>query len=256
MKLSARRPVVVATGIVAVLAVAVVATVVLAAPRSTPAAASDTASATTTPTSSATPTATATPSAAAAAATAIAPTRVVTIGDSIMAGYGLADGQAWPDLLAADGIAVTNLGCSGGGFIADGSCGTDFTGLIGQAADADPELVIIQSSDNDLGEDDARLAAATTSTLVALRHAFPDATIVGFSTLWDQPDAAPAEIAASSAHLQQAVAAVGGTYLDLGEPLRGNAALLQDDDEHPTVAGQKVLLDTVRSALAGAGIEV
>src|SRR5689334_3150929 len=63
--------------------------------------------------------------------TPVGPARVVTIGDSIMAGYGLDDGQAWPDLLAAqDGESIANVSCSGAGFIAVGGCGTTFDGLL------------------------------------------------------------------------------------------------------------------------------
>jgi acyl-CoA thioesterase I len=184
-----------------------------------------------------------------------APQRIVTIGDSIMAGFRLQPAQAWPALLGAtDGIPVTNLGCSGGGFVAVGSCGSDFDGLIPQAVAAQPDLVIVQSSDNDEGVGAEKLAAATTRTLADLRAALPEARIVAFGTMWDKPRTAPAEIAASSGDLQAATDAVGGTFIDLGEPIAGQPALLQSDDEHPTVAGQQVLLQAIRTALDEAGI--
>jgi acyl-CoA thioesterase I len=180
---------------------------------------------------------------------------VVTIGDSIMAGFGLPSGQDWPTLLgAADGVTVTNLGCSGGGFIAVGSCGSDFEGLVSAAAAADPGVVIVEGSDNDGGQSAAALDKATTATVAAIHRAIPGALIVGLSTLWDQPSSAPAEISDSSAAVQTAVEAVGGTYVDIGQPLQGHTDLLQDDDEHPTVSGQQVLLADVSSALQVAGV--
>lgn len=181
---------------------------------------------------------------------------IVTIGDSIMAGYGLDDASAaWPALLSASiGVPVTNLGCSGAGFIAVGGCGTDFQGLIAQAAAADPSLVIIQSSDNDLGESAADIQAATTATVAALHAALPNAQIVAFGTLWDQPGTVPDEVADSTSAIQAAVAAVGGTFIDLGQPLAGNSDLLQSDSEHPTVAGQQVLLQTIQAALTANGV--
>lgn len=208
-----------------------------------------TAEATATPTATPTPTPTPTPT--------VAPiTSVVTIGDSIMAGYGLDDeSAAWPALLATStGLPVTNLGCSGAGFIAVGGCGTDFQGLIAQAAAANPSLVIIESSDNDLGQSAGDIQAATTSTIAALHAALPNARIVAFGTLWDQPGGVPQEVADSTAAIQAAVAAVGGTFVDIGQPLAGDDQLLQSDSEHPTVAGQQVLVQTIRSALTANGI--
>jgi acyl-CoA thioesterase I len=210
-------------------------------------------------TASATPSATPTPTASATPDTTTASTGVssiVTIGDSIMAGYGLDDASAaWPALLGAStGVQVTNLGCSGAGFIAVGGCGTDFEGLIAQAVAADPDVVIIQSSDNDLGESADDIAAATTQTIAELHAALPDAEIVAFGTLWDQPGDVPDEVADSSSAIQAAAAAVGGTFIDLGQPLRGVDGLLQDDSEHPTVAGQQVLATAIQQALTANGV--
>ena len=43
--------------------------------------------------------------------------------------------------------------------------------------------------------------------------------------------------------------AVGGHYLDIGQPLGGHPELMQDDDVHPTVAGQVVLAGTIQAAI-------
>jgi len=197
---------------------------------------------------------TATP-AAAASPSPTAPPIVVAIGDSIMAGYGLDTGQDWPTMMAAQsGAGVTNLACSGAGFIAVGSCGTDFAGLIDQAAQAEPTIVIVQGSDNDGDETDKAIDSATTDTVTAIHEAMPDALIVGLSTLWDPPRTEPHEITASSTAVQDAVEAVGGIYIDIGQPLQDGTGLLQSDDEHPTLAGQKVLLQTISTALARAGV--
>ncbi|MCJ1714465.1 SGNH/GDSL hydrolase family protein [Curtobacterium sp. VKM Ac-2922] len=184
-------------------------------------------------------------------------TAVVTIGDSIMAGHGLDDpSDAWPVLLGTEtGQAVTNDSCSGAGFIAVGDCGTDYDGLLAAAVASAPGTVLVESSDNDLGQDPTALAAATTSTIAALHAALPHARIVGLSTLWDQPGTVPDEVAASSADLQHAVQAVGGTYIDVGQPIATGAGLLQADSEHPTDAGQQVLATAVLADLRAAGIE-
>lgn len=209
------------------------------------------------PTSSLTPTPTpsSTPTRSGAAITD--DTSLVTIGDSIMAGYGLTDPDtsAWPALLAGQtGSSVVNDSCSGAGFIAVGDCGNDYDGLVAAAAAAHPGTVIVQSSDNDLGQDPAALAAATTQTVRDLHAAIPDARLVGLSTLWDQPGPTPAEVAQSSADLQSALAAVGGTFVDIGQPLAGETGMLQSDDEHPTDSGQQELSATISADLRAANV--
>lgn len=184
---------------------------------------------------------------------------VVTIGDSIMAGYGLdSEDRAWPTLLAAkDHFEVTNVACSGAGFINDGdACNTHYDGLVSQAVAAKPTLVIVQSSDNDMGESAGDIQRATSETIEDIHSALPHAEIVGLSTLWDQPGSIPDEVPVSSDALEAAVTAVHGKYVDIGQPIAGGHGLLQSDSEHPTVAGQRVLADAIGKDLAQAGIRL
>ena len=54
------------------------------------------------------------------------------------------------------------------------------------------------------------------------------------------------------AQVMQAVEQVGGTYLDIGQPLASHPELMQVDDVHPTAAGQLVLDAAIQGALATA----
>jgi acyl-CoA thioesterase I len=206
------------------------------------------------------------PSQTASAAASVAPSpsahpdsglTVVTIGDSIMAGYGLDPDAAWPMLLGAStGATVVNLACSGAGFVAVGDCDTDFAGLIDPAVEAHPDVVLVQSSDNDSDEDRATIDEATLSTITALRAALPTARIVGLSTLWDPSWEEPDAIDWASAALRHAVHAVGGEFVEIGQPLQGRVDLLQWDEEHPNDDGQIVLSDVVARALDDAGVRL
>lgn len=182
-----------------------------------------------------------------------APT-VATIGDSIMAGLGLDSSQNWPAVIASeDKITVTNLACSGAGFIAIGNCGNNFAGLISQAVDAKPNIVIIESSSNDLGQADSDIDTATTQTVAQLHQALPKTVIIGLSTIWNEQPDVPHEVVSSSSALQSAVEAVGGIYFDIGQPLLNHPEWMQDDDVHPTADGQVQIASVVRSALVNAG---
>lgn len=177
--------------------------------------------------------------------------RVTLIGDSIMRGHGLARQQAWPAVLGSrEHWQVTNLACDGAGFLAEGDddqCGSTFAGLVDRVADTDPQVVIVQGSSNDLGQDDDELAGETTQQLAELHRAVAHARIIGLSAIWNEQQA-PAQLATISEQVQAAVTAVGGTSVDIGEPLRGHAGWMQSDDVHPTATGQRAIADAVAAA--------
>ena len=182
--------------------------------------------------------------------------RVLTIGDSIMNGFGLNPADAWPELLStANGWHLTSLACDGAGFLAPGSpdeCGNTFDAVIRSAAVPDsaphPDLIIIEGSSNDFGQPNPQLLAATQSALTDLRSEFPDAEIIGLSTVWSETKP-PLQLADINSQMQQAVTAVGGHYLDIAQPFSEQPQLLQNDDVHPTVTGQQVLASTIQAAI-------
>jgi acyl-CoA thioesterase-1 len=216
-------------------------------PSGTPPAASASASAQSTPTPSPTATSATPPTLLPAAA----PLRVLTIGDSIMKGFGLTPADAWPALVsAANGWTLTTLACDGAGFVTPGNpeeCGDTFVD-VSRAAATHPDLIIIEGSSNDFGQSNTQLLSATVSALTILRSEFPNAEIIGLSTVWSETEP-PAQLAETNSQMQQAVTAVGGHYLDIGQPLSEHPELMQDDDVHPTVAGQQVLAAAIQSAI-------
>ena len=210
-------------------------------------------------TASATPSAApATPSGAPAApwvapAPAASPKKVLMIGDSIMQGYGLTPGEAWPELISAtNGWDLTSLACDGAGFLAPGSpdeCGNTFVDVSRTAATLTPDLIIIEGSSNDFGQPNPQLLSATVTALTLLRSEFPNAEIIGLSTVWSDTEP-PAQLADINSQVEQAVIAVGGRYLDIGQPFGAHPELLQGDDVHPTIAGQVALAAAIQTAIA------
>ena len=178
--------------------------------------------------------------------------QVLTIGDSIMKGYGLSPADAWPELIsAANGWDLTTLACDGAGFVDLGNpaeCGDTLVDVSRSAATLHPDLIIIEGSSNDLEHPNSELLAATTSALSILRSEFPKAEIFGLSAVWSDTDP-PAQLADINSQVQQAVTAVGGHYLDIGQPLSAHPKLMQDDDIHPAVAGQMVLAAAIQTAI-------
>ena len=184
-----------------------------------------------------------------------APLHVLTIGDSIMKGFGVEPAQAWPELISQqEGWSLTALACNGAGFLAIGAtndCNSNFLSIVKRASALQPDLVIIEGSSNDFDMSNSALLQSTVSAVSALQAEFPRAKIVGLSTVWGDTTV-PDEIAEINSQVQQAMTQVGGTYVDLGQPLSGHPELMQGDDVHPTAAGQQVLAAAVEEALISA----
>ena len=173
---------------------------------------------------------------------------VAVIGDSIESGMGLRPAEAWPALVAVDRRwELENYSVPGAGFVAPGNDGQDFRAQVDQAIAHRADMVLIGASDNDLGRDVSTVSAAMTAAVERLRTALPHARILGFNALTGE--ASDDDLAPLNEALRDAVTAVGGHWLDLGQPYRGHAGLVQDDGEHPTPAGQQAIAAAVLERL-------
>lgn len=174
---------------------------------------------------------------------------VVAIGDSIMDGHGLDDGQSWPEVVArTHGWALTDLAADGDGFVTPGNDGTTFADQVTTAIRLRPSMVILSGSSNDLGKDETQVESAIAAAVQRLRAALPDATIVAASPVWRE-DAFPAQLTRIAAVVAKDVRAAGGTVLSFADPLRGHPELMQSDDVHPTAAGQLAIAALVEQRL-------
>jgi acyl-CoA thioesterase I len=181
--------------------------------------------------------------------------RIAMIGDSLMSGYGLEKPDAWPELLArADGIEIADLACAGMGFVAVGQCDTTYDGMVPAVMALEPDVVIVQSSDNDSLVDPDELRTATLATMEHLREAVPDAQLVCLSTLWNDEDEVPDEVSMTGQALAEAADATGCLFVDVGQPLAGHPEWFQEDEAHPNVEGQQALAIAIGEALVEAGV--
>jgi acyl-CoA thioesterase-1 len=179
---------------------------------------------------------------------------VVAIGDSIVEGHGLDPSAAWPALLAEEnGWRLTNLASDGSGFVTVGNNGDTFADQVEAAVKLRPSIVLLSGSSNDLGDDDASIAKATAQAIEHLRHALPHAQIVAVSPVWNDTQV-PAQLRTIDADVVTAITAVGGSYLEVGQPFYDRRSLVQDDDVHPTNTGQEVLASAIENDLAADGL--
>jgi acyl-CoA thioesterase-1 len=167
-----------------------------------------------------------------------------------MEGHGLSASSAWIATLAKQrGWRLTNLASDGSGFLKTGNRGDIFADQASDAIAMHPSVIFLAGSSNDVGEPNAELAKATLATIASIRASLPHVQIIGVSAIWGAT-ALPAQLKDIDDQVQSALAAVGGDYLDIGQPLAGRPDLMQSDAVHPTAAGQRVIASSVSAAIA------
>jgi hypothetical protein len=75
---------------------------------------------------------------------------------------------------------------------------------------------------------------------VALHDAAPEARIIATSPIWDD-DLPPDGLDAMRAVVQREVSSVGGSYVDLGDPLLGRPDLVAEDGVQLNDAGHEAI---------------
>jgi acyl-CoA thioesterase-1 len=188
-------------------------------------------------------------------ATSSQPVRVVVIGDSLSTGYGTSPAEAWPELLGADlqpgqpPVQVTTAAANGAGYLAAGDGGETFMSEIEGSLDESADVVILFGSDNDLGADPADLRTAISDTLVASKILAPHAAriVVGPLAAFDPTED---DLQVIRDQEQRAALDAGVTFVDpiLEQWVPGpDSPLLGPDGEHPSIEGQQLLHDKLKS---------
>lgn len=175
---------------------------------------------------------------------AAASTRVVVLGDSIAAGLGLPEGEAFPavleDLLRERGFAVdvVNAGVSG-----DTSAGG--VTRVGWILRQEPDVVLVE-----LGANDALRGQPLESIEANLREIVRRARAAGAEVVlagMDVPTSYGAEYGDRFAAMYERVAAEERAILVPGflREVGVDPGLMQPDGLHPTAEGQRRLAETV-----------
>lgn len=204
-----------------------------------------------------TPAAEASPTATAAPTPAPAPTgperRILAFGDSLFAGYGLADGQGYPDVLQAAlrarGInaSVVDAGVSGDTTAA----GLQRLNFVLDAQRAPPELAIVELGGNDLlrGIAPAQTRDNLTAILTELQRRKIPVLLMGMRA---PPNLGEAYVAEFDG-IYPALAKLFGAALVpfFLESVYDKPALIQQDRIHPTAEGiEKIVAATVDQVAA------
>lgn len=202
----------------------------------------------------------------AAARAAAAPKPVIFLGDSYTAGTGASDpSRRWATLVAtAQNWTIENRAFGSTGYVtstsgstAQAGCAADscpnYDQALATTTTAEPAVVVVSGGRNDLNSVDTRFGDAVKKFYADVRAKFPSAKIVATSPIWDD-DPAPARLGQIADAVKAGVEAVGGTYLDIGEPLAGHPEDVTADGIHPSDAGHQAIADALNAALKSAGV--
>ncbi|MFE4834865.1 SGNH/GDSL hydrolase family protein [Arthrobacter sp. NPDC056691] len=185
--------------------------------------------------------------------------KVVFLGDSYTFGSGASSMQLrWSSIVARNlSWGEINIGVGDTGYSNPGTNagGTTYDERVAKVVASKPAIVVVSGGRYDVVQRDAQvLVNAVATTFKDIRRALPKARIVALSPVWDA-SAPPAELAAVAEDVRSAVGSVGGTYIDVGQPLMQHPEAISADGVHPNDAGHKLLADATVKALTKAGIE-
>lgn len=183
-----------------------------------------------------------------------APPRAVFFGDSYVEGYGASTpAQRWTTLVAEEeGWTEVNLGQGGTGYLNGGpEEGQDdqYGSRIDKIKAANPDIVIVFGSQNDLKFPSSQVAPAIKSTAQRLKSAVPDAQLILIGPL--NPGVIAESTRTNDTAVREAAAAVGADYismLDGGSPLSSDRDYFTDG-QHPSDAGYAKIAARVEEAL-------
>ena len=173
---------------------------------------------------------------------AAAPPKIVTLlGDSITAGYGLAQRDSLPVQLE---LALDRLGVAARvrGAGVSGDTTADGLARVGFSVRPDTDLCLVELGGNDLlqGDDAAQTKANLIAILARLKARHIKAAVIGLH--------APDQIGAAYAHdfnaafTSAAEAGHAPLYPSLLAGVSGNPAFVQGDRIHPNAAGVKIIV--------------
>ena len=203
------------------------------------------------PTVSASAQPTPTPTPSASATTAPQPV-VAFLGDSYAAGTGAsAPSNGWTDRVSQHlGWVEKNLSRTTAGYSTLGEPGeTSYRARMNALVATGAQIVVVSGGRGDVGVGATQFRADVRATLVGIRAGLPNARILVVSPTWGN-DPAPARLIAVGAIVRAEAVRARVTYLDIGEPMAGNLALMAVDGWHPNDAGHEAIAAAVEKALA------
>lgn len=172
------------------------------------------------------------------------------LGDNWTSGAGVGHDKtkAFPGLVAdALHVKVSVFASDGAGYAKKGPAGKSFLDLVDAVAAAKPTIVIVSGGRNDVSDDPNTLAADAKDLFHQLESKLPDAKLVAIAPFWGDSDH-PGDLSKVDDAVKTGVESVGGTYLNLSDPLHNHADWMADA-ANPNAQGNQAIAEALEPEL-------
>jgi len=170
------------------------------------------------------------------------PTVVAFVGDDWTAGTGASSNAKRFTTLVSKSLGFTerNFGADGTGYAKTSSDAGDFASRVRDVAAAHPDIVVVSGGRNDNTNSLDTVSSRTHALFDALHEQLPHATLVAITPWWGDSDT-PTQVTAIGQAVKQAVTSVGGSYLDIPDPIHHHPGFMADaadpdDDGYAAIA--------------------
>ena len=154
---------------------------------------------------------------------------IAFLGDDWTAGVGASSKTGRFSTLVCANLGATelNFGRTGAGYAKRGVASGPYRAEVRAIAAAAPVMVVVSGGRNDYSDNAATAADSATQLFALLRAKLPDAVLVAVAPFWGDSNLPP-QMRTLRAQVKQAVTAVGGTYLDIPDPIHGHPDFMAD----------------------------
>ena len=170
------------------------------------------------------------------------PTVVAFLGDDWTAGTGASSNAKRFTTLVSKSLGFTerNLGADGTGYAKSSSDAGDFASRVKDVVAEHPDIVVVSGGRNDNTNSLATVTSRAHLLFDDLHEQLPHATLVAVTPWWGDSDT-PKQIASIGQAVKQAVTSVGGSYLDVPDPIHNHPGYMADaadpdDDGYAAIA--------------------
>lgn len=154
---------------------------------------------------------------------------VAFLGDDWTAGAGASkQAKRFTTLLSQQlGIDERNFGVAGAGYAKPSPAGGTYASRIRSVVAAHPQVVVVSGGRNDVTDLASTVDEAARQLFKTLHADLPHATLIAIAPMWGDSNLPP-QLAALGKAVQAAVTRVGGTYLDVPDPIHGHPSYMAD----------------------------
>lgn len=154
---------------------------------------------------------------------------VAFLGDDWTAGIGATrEAKRFTTLVStALNVQELNFGVDGTGYAKSSAAGGSYRSRIDEIAAANPQVVVVSGGRNDSSDDADTLAAHAEELFAKLREKLPNTVLVAVAPFWGDSDLPP-ELVALGTAIEKGVTDVGGTYLDIEDPIHNHPEFMAD----------------------------